>query len=70
MMTAQIEHESPNILEGQVECPNERNHLFSNMTELHNWVSAFNITNYNVRSGYRQDNGAYTLQLTYAPVNN
>ena len=66
----QLEHDTPTILEGQVECPNERLHFFPTLNELHKWTEAFKIHNYNVRSGYRQDNGEYTFQLTYNVVNN
>lgn len=72
MTTEQIEHEafSESALEGQLQLPNERIHLFSSLSQLHKWAEAFNITNYTVHSGYRQDNGEYVLQLTYQPVNN
>lgn len=70
MTTEQIENEQNKLIEGQVECPNERTHLFKNHSALCDWVKTFGITNYNVRDGRLQTTGEYVVQLTYTPVNN
>lgn len=71
-MTEQIENEasSEGILEGDVQLPNERVHLFKNHSALCDFTKTFNITNYNVRDGRLETTGEYVVQLTYAPVDN
>ncbi|MNQ60613.1 hypothetical protein D3C85_748970 [compost metagenome] len=62
--------ESLNILEGILECPNERVHNFLNIVALCDFVKTFNIQNFNVRTGYLQETGKQVVQLTYNVVNN
>lgn len=70
MTIEQLEHEQPKTLEGQLQLPNERTHLFSNHAALCDFVKTFNILNYTVHYGMLQTTGEHVVQLTYTPVNN
>lgn len=69
-MTEQIEKDSLNTLEGELQLPSERVHNFTNMPAVCDFILVFKLTNFNVRSGYLQDSGKLVYQLTYQPVNN
>lgn len=67
-MSEQIENEN-NILTGELQCPNERLHLFTNIDALTDYIRVFKLKNFNVR--YGQDvNGRMVYQLIYAVENN
>ena len=68
-MTNQIENESNNILEGELQCPNDRLHLFTNIDALCDFIKVFKIRNANIR--YGQDaNGRMVYQLVYRTEEN
>ena len=67
-MSEQIENEN-NILTGELQCPNERLHLFNNIDAVCDFIKTFKIRNANIR--YGQDvNGRMVYQLVYAVENN
>ena len=60
----QIENENKEPLIGEVQCPNERLHLFTNIDALTDFVKVFKIYQFNVR--YGQDaKGQMAFQLVY-----
>lgn len=64
----QIENDNAEPLVGELQCPNERQHLFTTHQALTDFVLVFNVYNYNVRHGQMQD-GKYVYQLIYQPEN-
>lgn len=66
----QIEQDNLNIIEGEVQWPAERVHLFKNHNAVCDFVKTFNIRNYNVREGTLDTTGEYVVELRYEPVNN
>ena len=69
-MTEQIEKDSLNILEGELEVPSERVHNFITMSALLDFALVFKLQNFSVRTGYLQETGKQVVQLTYNVVNN
>ena len=60
-MNNQIENK---IISGELETPNTRMHLFTNIDALTDFVKVFRITDFNVRYGQTHD-GKMVYQLTY-----
>ena len=58
-----IENENK-ILSGELETPNTRMHLFTNIDALTDFVKVFRITDFNVRYG-QTSSGKMAYQLTY-----
>ena len=70
-MIEQIENEN-NILTGELQCPNERLHLFNNIDAVCDFIKTFKIRNANIRYGYVQREGKHVLgyQLVYRVEDN
>ena len=58
-----IENEN-NTLTGELETPNTRMHLFTNIDALTDFVKVFRLTDFNVRYG-QTSGGKMVYQLTY-----
>lgn len=67
----QIEKDQQNsTVEGELQIPSERVHLFKNHDAMYDFTKIFKIRNYNVREGTLQTTGEYVVELTYKTVNN
>lgn len=60
----QLENNSTSPLIGEVQCPNERLHIFTNIDALTDFVKVFKIYQFNVRYG-QNAKGQMVFQLVY-----
>lgn len=68
-MTNQIENENNTVLEGELQCPSERLHLFTNINALCDFIKVFNVKQFNVRYG-QGATGRMAYQLVYRTEEN
>lgn len=71
-MTNQIENENKEQLIGELLTPNEREHLFTNLDAVCDFIKTFKLQNCNIRYGYVQREGKHVLgyQLVYRVEDN
>ena len=71
-MTSQIEKRNKEPLIGELLTPNEREHLFTNLDAVCDFIRTFNLQNCNIRYGYVQREGKHVLgyQLVYRVEDN